>query len=750
MKTKYYQLLIILLSVFCYGQHNSIVLVNKNETTCNVNPLSLTPSGVKYSGNCINGMADGIGKLTFSQGSSIKGTFNNNILQNGIVEYKFADSQNTFIGPYVNGKLNGRYIGLEPYKYVTVNNYVDGNYVGNSPDYFNIPEPTKIYEKTFPLFSEWKNSNYPIETNFGQPFEIPNTSLKLYPIVKKVNQNLMGKSCFALYDVEKNIIVREFGSYNDPLGQFLQFSSDYKSFYAYKTVLKVKKVVKIDIPTGVVSSVSGEEESNILNRSKLGKLVTDNNLIITHNNSGNFDSNNASSEIKIQSFDGKLITSLKLVNRFISKYSINENTNQIALGEYSRDSIFFNRYSLDSLKFIKKIISYKSANSGIALGNEIGNIGFSPSGKYSYFNIMNNMGTFIFKNDELYFGVPDGIFEFNNLENIVLCVEDGGNTLFAYDLEYRKTLWKTKIADNNRVAYGKFKIDNDILVLTADASGVGKTKPTITRFKFDYPSNSETFFTLNMRVQEELNARQNGGNINQQDDTPIASKNLQNSGINKFPISKLEDLSVDGKNIASRLEDLFTKIYTDVYTKKMISSLLGNSKSNNYKILVKEKISETKSIVEDWIGGPMTKSQLVEFNSLNNNALAQVQFTMGLVSTMLKNSGSSSTGSSYSSSNTSSGSNSSNNSVCSMCKPYDSKGHYIQDFDPSTRTYKNGRYILRPGYKPCNTCKGTGTCFASCRRGKEDCPGWCDDNGTCTICHGDRFELCSRCKGSGK
>jgi hypothetical protein len=97
---------------------------------------------------------------------------------------------------------------------------------------------------------------------------------------------------------------------------------------------------------------------------------------------------------------------------------------------------------------------------------------------------------------------------------------------------------------------------------------------------------------------------------------------------------------------------LFTKIYTDVYTKKMISSLLGNSKSNNYKILVKEKINETKSIVEDWIGGPMTKSQLVEFNSLNNNALAQVQFTMGLVSTMLKNSGSSSSSSSGSKSST--------------------------------------------------------------------------------------------------
>lgn len=94
--------------------------------------------------------------------------------------------------------------------------------------------------------------------------------------------------------------------------------------------------------------------------------------------------------------------------------------------------------------------------------------------------------------------------------------------------------------------------------------------------------------------------------------------------------------------------------------------------------------------------------------------------------------------------------NSSNNSVCSMCKPYDAKGHYIKDFDPSSRTYKNWRYIKRPGYKPCNTCKATGTCLDACRRGKVDCPGWCGDNDICAICHGDRFELCSRCKGSGK
>ena len=88
-------------------------------------------------------------------------------------------------------------------------------------------------------------------------------------------------------------------------------------------------------------------------------------------------------------------------------------------------------------------------------------------------------------------------------------------------------------------------------------------------------------------------------------------------------------------------------------------------------------------------------------------------------------------------------------SSCTYCKPYDAKGHYIKDFDPSSRTYKNGRYIKRPGYKPCNTCKGSGTCLDACRRGKADCPGWCGDNDICAICNGDRFVVCNSCKGNG-
>jgi hypothetical protein len=88
-------------------------------------------------------------------------------------------------------------------------------------------------------------------------------------------------------------------------------------------------------------------------------------------------------------------------------------------------------------------------------------------------------------------------------------------------------------------------------------------------------------------------------------------------------------------------------------------------------------------------------------------------------------------------------------SQCNSCRPKNSKGWYIQDFNSNTRTYKNGRYILKPGYKSCESCQGTGNCKVRCSRGKTDCPGICEDDDTCSKCNGDRFVVCNSCKGKG-
>lgn len=83
---------------------------------------------------------------------------------------------------------------------------------------------------------------------------------------------------------------------------------------------------------------------------------------------------------------------------------------------------------------------------------------------------------------------------------------------------------------------------------------------------------------------------------------------------------------------------------------------------------------------------------------------------------------------------------------CPRCHPNDPKGWIIKDYNVSTQTYSNERRILRPGYKPCGTCYGTGNCKAynTCSSSQER-----DGDFTCQFCHGDRFEVCDYCKGSG-
>jgi hypothetical protein len=101
------------------------------------------------------------------------------------------------------------------------------------------------------------------------------------------------------------------------------------------------------------------------------------------------------------------------------------------------------------------------------------------------------------------------------------------------------------------------------------------------------------------------------------------------------------------------------------------------------------------------------------------------------------------------SSSTSSNSKSSSTSnQCGYC--YREKGWSISDYDASTKTSSNFRYVKKPGYKICETCGGTGDCRRfGCSGGKRDCPGICTESGVCRQCNGERFKICNECRGTG-
>ena len=216
---------------------------------------------------------------------------------------------------------------------------------------------------------------------------------------------------------------------------------------------------------------------------------------------------------------------------------------------------------------------------------------------------------------------------------------------------------------------------------------------------------------------------------------------------NDFQDFDFNNLKIGGSNMKYEIKKRFEDLFAKVNAKQLYGSMLGVKVST--KEMINEGANEIKIIVEEWLNGSMTKTQLNEFFEIGKNAAVESSFAMALISEALKSSNSSSRSSNGNLSLGSGSGNSSNRSssqICSMCKPYDTKGHYIQDFDIYKRIYINGRYINKPGYKPCEICRGTGKCQYS---NWNDAPGICDENYTCLRCHGDRFEICQSCNGSG-
>jgi hypothetical protein len=217
----------------------------------------------------------------------------------------------------------------------------------------------------------------------------------------------------------------------------------------------------------------------------------------------------------------------------------------------------------------------------------------------------------------------------------------------------------------------------------------------------------------------------------------IDKKGLPSLGKNKYPNSKLSELAVGGTSIDNRLNSLFEDMYNEFNAKAL---MFGKSAVNQN--MVNAETIKIKKTVEGWLDGPMTSSQQVEFNQIAKRAAGVSSFVMSIISSSLAGSSSSSRpayGEQIGSSNRSSSNNSSriSSEVCSYCKPSNSKGHTIRDFDVTSRTYKNFRYINRPGYKLCQSCWGTGL---QSQTGPK----------TCNQCNGERLLMCKNCSGSGK
>lgn len=661
MNKLFYQVLLLILflqNIHSQKQRTNLPLnsidtfsARKDKNSCDVNPSDIIPQG-DYFGDCIDGKADGLGILYFNDKSAIKGYFKNNILQNSIVEFKYPKEFNTYVGLYNNGKLNGPFIYYRFSDYysdlfVSSTNFNEGRNVDSEWDYFTIPEPIKIIDNVFPLFQEWKgvkNPIYDIIDSFEKPHEIPNSSQVLFTVRRRNNPNGYTNPSLALYDINTNTVIREFGSYTNPLN-FLTFTPDFKSFYATKINLKVKKIVKVEISSGLISNVPIEQEKSIFNNLKSDKPKKS---ITTskYNYKAVNDSKNNSAEFTINSLDGKINSRLQLNQKVIDNFAIDENSQKVLIVEFVNGVTQWNLYSLDNLEFIKQIHTFNSLVSG--------QIGFSSQGKFLYYSVENK--TFLFKDYKLYFAVPGEFYGFNNDDNIILTSKRGYgvldnlkntpnySTLEAYDLLNKSVLWKTKLNDSP-ISYGGFKVGNEFFVLTKSPGGVGDKKPHIIRYNLNYPINPDLFFKVNLNLQDE-----------------------------KKSILALQAQKLIEKNTSS-----------------VVNTNLSNNNDRAEKLI--NGTNKTKS-------NDRELSDVIAAEVLSSNILGN--YINGVLKES-KNSSSKNSGAFGSSKNSHSSSSSSTKRTCTKC----GKGFEIKDFNESTRLYSNSRRETKIGFIPCSMCQGT-------------------------------------------
>ena len=794
---------------------------------CVVNPSMVSPSGVKYTGGCLNGLAEGDGTITFSNGNTISGKFSKNILQEGIVEFYFNEDGAIAIGPYKNKKLNGRFVGIDRHQMkVWTSNYVDGNYVGNSDDYFNLPEPQIGETQDFPIFAQSSDPKYPFQSNFQILTLIPTTEFALVEKFGKPTGSKWNVPWLSIYDYRSNQSIRSFGDVNNPIETFLCFDADYSSFYAIQSRKNVKGVYKFNITSGASEFVSRVEDQKVLATSLLvsksngfnkypgfedgdiqyGEINHNLNLIFSWTNNGMFKLGNMKSTFLVSKLNGEKVNELSFDGAMVRSYAVNELTNQLYISFTSNELEYISLFKLDSLEYVKTIFKGEK-NKGFW---PLLDIKISPLGTYVAFSQSGSLrGTIIYKGDQFYYAIDGVVKSFNNLENVVL---SSSGAIFAHDLENKKILWTTnKVGGHNPI-----KIDNDIIFITSPNASLAKSK--VNKINFEIPDLTETFFSLNLEVQnqlkmiseaerlrkeQELKSQSSGTATNQTTSNPKQTVNVSNSSIDFVRVGKIDIMTKDlgefnysqaknaiqalgeGWRLPNESELLIMFNNQDkigqLRKKPMLrnqnqifwGAYLGGSFSN-YLVIMNNSVNPGLTYSTYWSENrerlenefylvravrdvPSKDLRITsEEKKANDDAytkLVEIIFRKMLTEALSGSSGSSNQSSSFTDRTPSqSGSTSSGLEVCTYCKPNDSKGHWITDYNPYKKTNENGRWVLRPGHKPCDQCYGTG----NCKRRNMCLPSVDSDwamgrnvDLTCNICLGERFQVCKWCDGSG-
>jgi hypothetical protein len=99
--------------------------------------------------------------------------------------------------------------------------------------------------------------------------------------------------------------------------------------------------------------------------------------------------------------------------------------------------------------------------------------------------------------------------------------------------------------------------------------------------------------------------------------------------INDYQEFDFNSLKIDGYTMRYQIEKKFEDLFTDVSSKKLFASVTGTKLSTDQMII--DQMSQIKNTVEGWLNGPMTKTQVNEFNEIHKKVATKYALALAMI-----------------------------------------------------------------------------------------------------------------------
>ena len=471
-------LLIILSSFSIISPSSAQIFSNK----CELSGKLFYGDCTKYFGVCQDNKANGWGDLCFNNNITLSGLFVDNKIQNFYIEWYLPANNNLIIGPNRETKLHGPCISITN-KFVSLANYENGNYRGNS-DLFQIPPPNYNFNGIF-CDADGVGVKERIESNL-----IPNTTQVIYTSAREYNTRGDKKYWVSVVDLSSNKLIKKFGSHEKPLTinnapLFIGFTKENKPIYNYSG-----KYFQFEITSGIITPLSKlpleivsknnlEETINKTSYKDLEtykdqgssfgsgldkyKVLKDSSYIKMFNSKIYIEGylkwkpeRGSGSSLVMFNNKNEIIKSLDLPNYNIKDFDVDEKNERIALSYGGKDSIYLSYYDLNTFKLISNVFR--------RIEGWPGKVRFSKTGTYLFYTL--ESGTAVYLGNKLHYGVEGDIYDLNNDENVIIA--NSGSDVFAYDIEKKTIVWKSP-SFQNYLNTKFFNIENKIYIISGGA-----------------------------------------------------------------------------------------------------------------------------------------------------------------------------------------------------------------------------------------------------------------------------------------